>query len=397
VGAPGEGGVVGAYAPGVFQMQVEYTSIILYGAVFVLGARALSHFFFGMHRPGVIFVAMVVSNLANLAINYVLIFGHFGFPQLGVRGAAIGTAIAGAIEFLVTFAVFLGPKCHALYRTRSTWRASFSHMRDILRLGWPQALLHGNEMICWAALMAIIIGGISTIDNAAGWIALRWMMLSFMPALGMSIAVTAVVGKCIGMGRPDLAIKRTWLAVRVTMVYMGACALCFVIFRKPMIALFIGHVADPADAAMAEEILRIGASVMICAAVFQLFDAIGITVIGALRGAGDTLWPGVATAILSWTILMGGGFAMRSAFPELGSLGPWIAAATYIISFAVVMTLRFVGGRWKSIELVDRENLPELDTGDARIPELAAVGAPAMGDLDDEARLALQRLGDRPS
>lgn len=369
--------------PYVLDNQVGYARILLLGAIFTLSARALSHFFFGMHRPVVVLCAVIAGNVVNLVANWILIFGHLGAPRLGVPGAAIGTVIGAAVEFAIPMTVFLGARFNALYHTRSAWRFAPRRVRDIVRIGWPAGLMLGNEMICWAILMAWLIGSISVADNEAAWIGLRYMHLSFMPAIGMSIAVTAMVGKCIGMGRPDLAVRRTWLGVKVTMVYMGLCAACFVLFRHQLVGVFIGahH-----DAEAARQVLEIGSRVMICAAVFQLFDAVGITMIGALRGAGDTVVPGVATAVLSWSLIILGGYGMRAAFPGLGSLGPWIAASAYIIAFALFMLGRFLAGSWKRIKLVDRENLPDLDTGDMAIPEIAALGAPSMGDMDDMAR-----------
>ncbi len=341
------------YSPEIVALQTDYARILLVGGLFTLTARAVSHFFYGIHRPGPIFVSTLLGNVVNVVLNYCLIFGEFGFPEWGVQGAAVGTVIGGFVEFLIPFLLFIGPRLNAAYQTRAGWRPSLHAVEDILRIGWPQALLHLNEMLGWFMMMTVIIGGISDLDNAAGWIGLRWMMLSFMPTIGLSIAVTAVVGKYIGMGRHDLAASRTWLALKIAGAYMGACGLLFFVLRNPMVSLFIGSDVPPEDAA---EILRLGGLVMICAAVFQIFDAIGITLTGALRGAGDTVWPGLMTAFLSWTILVGGGLFMVRFFPDLRSIGPWIAASMYLITFAGAMTIRFLRGNWRRIELLDRSH-----------------------------------------
>lgn len=374
--------------PYVLENQVAYGQILLFGMVFTLAARALSHFFFGLHRPMIILGAVIAGNLANVALNWVFIFGNLGAPRLGVPGAAIGTVFGSFVELLIPGAVFLSAGYNAKYGTRRAWKPSRARMKEIIRIGWPAGLMFGNEMICWAMLMAWLIGTISVADNTAAWIGLRYMHLSFMPAVGMSIAVTAMVGKCIGMGRHDLAAQRVWLGMRVTMAYMGLCAAAFVLFREPLVRLFL---TDQHDAAATAEILRIGAQVMICAAVFQIFDAVGITMIGALRGAGDTLVPGVATVVLSWGCIILGGWTMKGLFPELRSLGPWIAASVYIIAFALFMLWRWHAGKWRTIRLIDRENLPDVTTGDASIVSLGAAGAPSMGDLDDQARDRLER------
>ncbi len=121
------------------------------------------------------------------------------------------------------------------------------------------------------------------------------------------------------------------------------------LFRNEAIALFVDPSTTPEQRA---ELIRIGSEVMIAAAIFQLFDALGITIIGALRGAGDTVWPGVITLVLAWSCIVLGGHAMIRIFPELGSLGPWIAASAYIVLLGSSMCVRFVLGGWKRIDLL---------------------------------------------
>jgi multidrug resistance protein, MATE family len=139
------------------------------------------------------------------------------------------------------------------------------------------------------------------------------------------------------------------------MVYMTACAAAFVLFRHELIGLFV---RTDVSAELAAEIVRIGGLLMICAAVFQTADAFGIVYTGALRGAGDTVWPGVVTIIYSWAFIVLGGWLFVVFWPGLESLGPWIAAAAYIILYGVTMALRFESGRWRSIQLLDREDEP---------------------------------------
>jgi len=338
-----------SFPPEVVELQATYARILFIGGFFVCAARALSQFFFGLHRPGVVLVATVIGNVVNVALNYALIFGHFGLPALGIAGAAWGTMIGSAVEFLIPLALFLGPRLHARYATRAGWRPSLRRMREIFRVGWPAGLMYGNEVVCWYLLLGVMVAGLGAADNTASWIGLRYMQLSFMPTVGLATAVTAVVGRCMGMNRPDMAAHRARLGLGIACAYMGGCALIFLIFREPLVRLFIASDEAPEVAA---EVLRIGTSVMIFAAVFQIFDAIGILLAGALRGAGDTVWPGVATAILSWTILIGGGWASLLIAPERGALGPWAAGTLYITVFAGAMSLRWLGGRWRGISLV---------------------------------------------
>ncbi|MFG0285369.1 MAG: MATE family efflux transporter [Phycisphaerales bacterium JB039] len=364
------------HPPELVAMETGYARILIYGAFFTMAARGIAHYFYGMHMPAIVMIAALVGNLVNVASNALLIFGADGpppgtplagafgavataldLPAMGVEGAALGTVIGSAVELCFPLAVFLSPRMHARFGTRTPWRPAMGPIRDILRLGWPGALMFVNEMICWGALMVWLIpmageaaGEDPVLHNTAGWIALRYMHVSFMPAVGLSIAVTAIVGRCMGMARVDLAFRRAMLGLAVALGYMGACALAFILFREPMIRAFTPE--DLAPEAL-ERLIEIGSSIMIAAAVFQVFDAIAIIMTGALRGAGDTVWPGMVTVALSWTCIVGGGRLIIEIAPQLGSLGPWIGGASYIILLGVALLGRFAGGRWRTMGVVE--------------------------------------------
>lgn len=356
----------GGAAPEVVRMQEEYARVLLLGSIITLSARTFAQFFYGIHRPGVVMGAAIAGTAVNVLANYLLIFGNWGFPRLGVEGAAYATLIGQCVELIVPLVIFLSPAMDRAYRTRHAWRARRKPMLDIVRLGWPASIMFTNEMACWAVFLPGYIGSLGVAHNSASWIGLSYMHVSFLPAMGLSIAVTAIVGKSIGAGRPDQAAARAWLGVRVAMLYMGTCALAFVIFREPLVRLFLTDDLPPETAA---QILDIGKRVMLAIAIFQLFDAIGITMVGALRGAGDTTWPGITTAALSWSLIIGLGAVLRWGFPELGSMGPWTAASAYIIAFALAMLFRFRSGAWRNIRLIEHE--PSAEAGappDAPLP-----------------------------
>lgn len=337
------------HEPRQVALESAYGQILVFGSILTMATRCVAQFFYGMHRPSVVLVAGVVANVINFALNYALIFGHWGMPRLGVAGSAIGTVIATAVELAIPMAIFLGPEFNTLAGTRRAWRPSRRRLAEIFRIGWSPGLMFGNEMICWFFFMVYLVGGFGTYHSTAGWIAHRWMSLSFMPAVGISVAVTAMVGKCIGMGRRDLAARRAWAGLALTLAYMGLCGLAFLLFRRPMIGLFIESDTAPE---IADEVVRLGSMFLIATAAFQIFDAVAMTMSGALRGAGDTVWVGVVTLILSWTVIVGGGEFMVRFFPGLQSVGPWIAAAAYITLLSLAILGRFLGGKWKEIELV---------------------------------------------
>ena len=377
-------------ADSIAHMEVQYGRILVFGMVLTIAARGLSHFFYGVHRPWMVMVAAVVGNAVNVPLTWALVTGAWGAPELGVAGAAIGTVIGSGVEFALLFAMFLSPGFNSAFKTRSAWRVSGKAMGDIWRIGWPAGLMFGNEILCWWVFMSGLIAHFGVVHNTAGFIVLRYMHVSFMPAVGLSMAVTAVVGKYIGRGRHDLAAKRIRLGLGIGLVYMGTCALAMNVFREPAIRLFATWLpiedTSGADGFSVDELVSLGSGLLILAAAFQLFDALAIILTGALRGAGDTLFPGIVTVILSWVLIVGLGAVLKEQAPGLGSYGPWIGAASYIIVLSVVMLGRYWSGAWRRIDLLGaaasdvargvRQPPLAVDAGEGVVPELPAIDLP---------------------
>jgi len=379
------------HSPELVRLEVAYAQIMMFTSVFVLLGRGINQYFFGMHLPLIITLAAIVGNVVDLILNWILIFGDKGIPAwgipgvpgmpaLGLHGAAYSTAIGMVIELAIPMAIFLGPKMAAKYGTREEWRPRWKAMRDLLKIGWPAGMQWGNELVCWAIFMTLLVGQFGSDHMAASAIAMGYMHLSFMPAVGLSTATTSLVGKYIGAGKPDIANARALLCVKVAMVYMTICGALFVIFSRPLISMFISADVPPDEAS---RIIDVGIKVLICCAFFQTADSLGMVFSGALRGAGDTVWPGVITVVYAWVFIVAGGWAMTALFPGLESMGPWIASSFYIILFGVTMWLRFRSGRWRSIKLVDgakasaAESAPMLGTppdsrADTCIDDMAA-------------------------
>ncbi|MAY75412.1 MAG: hypothetical protein CMJ31_12010 [Phycisphaerae bacterium] len=389
----GGGAVESANAELQMPLQVSYARIILLGGVFTICGRAVGHYFYGIHRPLVVMIAALAGNIGNVLANTVLIFGEAGWPAdaetqpvlgalssaassvaaflnvpaMGVAGAGWGTVAGSAIEFVIPMAVFLSPAFVRKFGTLKRVRPSMGPLRDLMRVGWPAGAMFANEVLCWMYLLTVLIpaagvraGDDQAVHNTAGWVGLRYMHLSFMPAVGVSIAMTAIVGKCMGMRRADLAASRTWLGLRIALAYMGTCALVFFFFRADLVGFLAPETMTDAERA---RLIAVGSSVMIAAAVFQVFDALAIVLSGALRGAGDTVWPGVATIVLSWTCIVGGGHALIAFAPDLGSVGPWIGASSFITLLGLSLLWRFVAGGWRSIELVRSEDQEGVRSG----------------------------------
>lgn len=371
-------------------LETMYFRYMVISILVTLPTRVLEQFFFGIHRPRIVLYASLLTNGMNVGLNYVLIFGKLGFAPMGLEGAAIGSLISWIVQFVLLGAVYLAKPMDRKYGTRMVRAAKWRHCKDLLKTGWPAGLQMCNDMLSWSLCVAVLAGTFGQAHRAATTIAMRYLGLAFMPAVGIGIATTAIVGRYIGKGQLDLARKRTHSALLAAMGYMGLCGLLFWLFADPMVHFF-NNVIPSADLsaeqarALGDDILAAGRNVMLCAALFQLFDAAAIVYVGALRGSGDTRWPMLITISTSWVVILGGGLAMVHFAPQLKSAGPWIAASVYMILIGILLGWRFESGAWKKINLLGkahRARTTAIVDPLAGIPEVAAAEEPSDIETD---------------
>ena len=344
------------HAPEVMRQEIPYFQILIGGAVFNLWARALGPFFIGMHRPAVTLVASVAGNLVNVAANWVFIFGHLGAPALGLAGAGIGTVCGFVTESAILGAVFLAGPMAREFATRRQWRPARRELADLARVGSPAGVMFLGDLLMWTIFMVGVVGSFGTDAIAATNILNRYWHLCFMPAIGVSAAVTAIVGRYCGARQPALAWRRAHAGLALVEAYMIACGLGVWIFRDALVGVF-NESGDP-------EVQRMATQAVLFILICQAFDALNVVFIGALRGAGDTLWPGVVQVVLAYGVGLTGSALVAHYVPRWGILGPWTAASGYIILLGLVMWGRFLSGRWRGMTVVEAPAaVPEETSG----------------------------------
>jgi MATE family multidrug resistance protein len=358
------------HEPRLAHLEGVYFAISLTFASVKLTATAVGQFVLAINRPNVVLVAAFTAMCVNVFANWVLIWGHFGFPAMGVAGAAWGTNVGVTVELLVLVGFVAFTRIGRTFNARD-WKLRADMFRTLLRVGAPSGLQIVAEVAAWTLFGLWVMGQFGTDTMTANNFMFRYMSVSFMPAFGFAAAVTALVGRYIGMGRPDLAARRAHLGFVVTSLYMLCCATVFVAFSDELMRLFTRD----------EHVIRIGRTLLVFAAVYQLFDAMYVIYNGALRGAGDTLVPAVVTAALCWGITVGLGYFIARTWPHWGVVGPWGAATFYGVVLGVYLLLRFLAGKWREIRL--EHHAAESNDGAESI-SMSGAGAPipALHDPD---------------
>ena len=328
------------HAPELLNLEASYLRIVIYASVIKLTATALGQFLLAVNRPNVVFASAVAGVSANAVVAFALILGKLGFPRLGVTGAALAQNIGVTVEMLTLLSFVLRPSIRKTYNLNN-WQLRPSRLKTLLRLGIPSGVQVASDVLAWSLFTTAAIGTFGTAAMAANTYMFRYMSVSFMPALGIASAVTALVGRSIGRGDRDQAAHWARLAFRLTTAYMFACGLLFYFARNPLMSLFT---RDP-------NVHAIGTLLLTFAAVYQVFDAMYIVYNGALRGAGDTFLPGLITGLLCWGVMLFGGYFVARKLPQFGVAGPWSVASAYGIILGFFMLIRFRLGGWKLIRL----------------------------------------------
>lgn len=336
------------HEPGVLAAEIAYVEITLLALAPAILTSALESFFNGIGRPRVCILANVASVVANALANYAFIFGHWGFEPMGIRGAALGTVVGWIVRALVLAVAFVSPIFGESHGTLAAWRFSLPKMRGIAKLGLPLAAMWFLDVFAWNAFLLIVVPRYGEAAMAAVGVAIQYLHLGFMPALGVGFALRTLVGNAVGEGRPDKGEVSTAVAARLTMLYMGAVGLLMMTAGEPLVRWFA---SDP-------KVVYLGVLVLLWCGVFQWFDAFAIVYSNALIGAGETRWPAAALIVCSWTIFVGGGLAMSEWAPGLGIHGPWMMCTINIVTLGIVMRARFRGGAWKKVRIFDERSGP---------------------------------------
>ena len=253
---------------------------------------ALRRYLQAMHMVKVITFAMISANLFNAFFNWVLIYGHLGFPAMGAEGSGWSTTLARVYTMLVlgSYAAWQSRKrgFHLFsYAAHAQWRL----MREVVRLGGPAAGQIALEVGVFSA-STLLIGRLGPIAVGGHQIALALASCTFMVPLGISSATAVRVGNAIGRRDIHAAEVSGWTGVTVSVSFMTCAALAFWLMPGALVALFTN---DAAVSAIAVKLLAI-------AAVFQMFDGTQVTAIGALRGSGDTRWAMLSNIVGWWMI-----------------------------------------------------------------------------------------------
>ena len=278
----------------------------------------------GVVRP--VTVALVVANVLNAAVNWVLIFGHLGAPALGVAGSAWATVAARVVMACVLLGTILYREGGAPF----VGQVDVASLRRLLSLGLPAASQVTLEVGVFAAA-TVLAGRLPPVSLAAHQIAINIASFTFMVPLGIASAGAVRVGHAIGAQDRGAASRAGWTAFLFGALFMSSAAGCFVLIPRALIGAFT---RDPS-------VLASGVSLLWVAAIFQLFDGTQAVATGVLRGLGDTRSPMLWNLVGHWLIGLPFGYALCFGV-GLGVIGLWWGLSTGLIICGVSLLIVWI-------------------------------------------------------
>jgi len=335
------------HAADVQVLENAYFSVLCSGAFVITLSAGLACFYSGRGETRIVMWVNIAAMLFNGVLDYCLIFGVGPFPRWGIRGAAVATVLANVVAALLYIAMLMRSRERVEYRFWQTYRFDRELFARLLRYGLPTGLQFMLDASGFA-LFVFLIGAIGKTELAATSLAFNVNSMAFIPMMGVGTAVMTIVGKRIGEGRPELAVRTTWLASGVVSAYTLAFVAMFVCFPGIILSAYGIDATSEEYAPIYQTVVTLLQFV----AVYCFFDGLAIVFGSAVRGAGDTRFSLVFTFLTGWLLMVVP--TMVTSWKFGGSLMlSWVYCSVYIIVLGLGYMLRFQAGRWKSMRVIE--------------------------------------------
>lgn len=323
----------------VIEEGASFTRIMLGGSVVIILLFLINGIFRGAGNAAIAMKSLWLASLANIILCPLLIYGYGPFPALGLKGAAIATTIGRGLGVIY--------QCYFLFKGKSSIHIKARHFRidlkminHLAKLAWPatfQFLIASGSWIVLAALVART-GGTSA--SAGYQVALRNVVFFILPAWGLSNAAATLVGQNLGAKQPERAERSVILTARYNAIFMSGVTFLFLFFASPIIGIFT---SDP-------DVHRTGTLALQIIGTGYIFYGVGMVMIQALNGAGDTRTPTLINFVGFWMFQIPFAFIL-SKWLNMGATGSFIAIPVAETLIAIAAWIFFKKGRWKTVKV----------------------------------------------
>lgn len=325
--------------------QIEYLNVLAWGAVFGMMRYTLGCYFSGIGKTKIVMIATLVAMVVNVVLDYIFIFGKFGFPPMGVRGAAFATVSGGLAAMIVLLVAYFSPVNRREFAVMKSFRFNYSVMKKLIWYGSPAGFEMFLNFLAFATMISLFHAQGEVVATATT-IMFNWDLVSFIPLLGIEIAVTSLTGRYMGAGKPDIAQHAAISAIKTGIFYSVIILALFVFIPEELVRVFHPETASP----IFDEAVPIAVAMVKIASLYVLVEAVIVALVGALRGAGDTHFTMIVSVIAHWSFVP----ILYVSLNVLNLSVPfsWFLLIVFFLLFSTALIFRFRSGKWKTIKVI---------------------------------------------
>lgn len=341
----------------ILLLEREYFITLIPSGFFMCLSTSLISFFNGLGRTCYAAIINLIAVLINGVLDYMMIFGIGGFPEMGIRGAGIATSIACGLNFLITLGIFLLQN-QQKYPTRQNRQYAPEEIRRLFKFGVPSALQALSDIGAFA-LFSFLIGFINPDAMVITTVILTINNLAFFPMLGLAESGAILTGQIIGAKHTNLVyrvVKRVWF---LAVIYMLFIAIFYLLLPEWLIEQFAPN--NETERLHFDTLLETGKILLGCALCYNFFDATKFVIMSVLRGAGDTRACVIINLICAWGVMIPGTLLLI-LYLRTGIVTVWVYTSCCVVLEASIMYLRFRSERWKQIRVIHSEETNTLPT-----------------------------------
>ena len=333
----------------VREYEIIYFNWMCIGALPMLVGTAFSCFYIGRGKTWIVLYVNGIATVVNLFLDYAMIFGKFGFPEMGIKGAAIATVIASFAAMIIFALLFFQPRYEKKYASLSGHKFDWELTKRMVRFGLPSGVQFFLDMMAFSLFIAFV-GRIDKVAMTATNMTFSINMLAFLPMIGMGQAAGIIVGRSLGKDREDIAKRTTWSAFQLCSVFMVTIASAYFLWPD----FFLSAFRSNANIENFEAVRQLAANLLMFVAFYCLFDTGNIIFSSALKGAGDTKF--VMYMSMTLHLLL---FAAPAYFIVQSNLSNkiywcWAMATIFVCVLAGGFLWRFLDGKWQHMRVIEK-------------------------------------------
>lgn len=335
------------HEPHLVKLEIDYFRIMIYASGAAIASEAAASFFYGREKMMTVTMVNIICLVLNGVLDYFWIFGYCGFPEWGIAGAAAATTVSQWVRLAILIGLmFFADGKNDIYAVRSGFKPDFGLIWRIISYGGPSAVQATVDVACFS-LFILLIGGLGSVQANASTLAFTLNGFTFMPLVGTGIAVMSLVGNQLGENKPELAQRGTLTALMIGLGYAAVFGVAYLVCPE----IILKFCAKLAHVENFEASLEIAVILLRMVSLYLLFDGCCIVLSSALKGAGDTRFV-MIVAIVSAPFLPLFCYIGIKEF-GFGVLWCWGVMTAYIFILAFVFLLRFFGGKWKNMRVIE--------------------------------------------